>query len=400
MPGGAPLHEPGPRGHDPHARPLRGLSRRTFLASAAAAGCTAPPRDAAAAGGNFSQRPGFAAWFAANPPATTLPAPGEQALLRRWLPRFFLAPGEQPPLDFYADYVAHGGLDGGTRRQATPALLNARLHDPAAVFVHDRDPDRRPRRAVAYGRVDRDLLALDGTPPRRLTFLTWNLAFAVSGLPAAMPGWLEAAASLVADPQDWHQLDHYTALCLALDERLRPFAATFQQHNTQRTWLLGDGLLMPADGRLEVAIARRSNELYPRPASPVAHRTIGIPDAGGMRYLMGDGERPFMAADDVVEPGREIEVELDFLPPADAFYMFEGYLGERRALPGRDGPPGAAFNTLPALKPKALQMLAGFWRENEEGDLARLEASWAATGSPRAFALAQAPVFLERWQTR
>ena len=81
--------------------------------------------------------------------------------------------------------------------------------------------------------------------------------------------------------------------------------------------------------------------------------------------------------------------------PSDAFYTFKGFLGARRKLPGRDGPPGADFNTLPALKPLASQLLMGFWREGDRDDLTRLEASYGKTGNPLDFVRAQAVPFLQ-----
>ena len=85
------------------------------------------------------------------------------------------------------------------------------------------------------------------------------------------------------------------------------------------------------------------------------------------RYLVEGMDRPWLAADDVTEPAREIEPELRFLPPADAFYVFAGWLGERRLLPGRDGPPGADYNTLPAFKSKAVQLALFYWAEGAVG---------------------------------
>jgi hypothetical protein len=74
-----------------------------------------------------------------------------------------------------------------------------------------------------------------------------------------------------------------------------------------------------------------------------------------------------VAGDDVTDPAREVAYELAFLPPADAFYMFRGWLGERRRLPGRDGPPGAFYNALPPLQPRAVQVPVFFWFEGAEG---------------------------------
>jgi hypothetical protein len=48
-----------------------------------------------------------------------------------------------------------------------------------------------------------------------------------------------------------------------------------------------------------------------------------------------------------------------------------GYLGERRLLPGRDGPPGADYDTLPPLKPLPRQLVAFAWRPGHPKDLRR-----------------------------
>jgi len=63
------------------------------------------------------------------------------------------------------------------------------------------------------------------------------------------------------------------------------------------------------------------------------------------------------------------------LPPDDAFYTFRGWLGARRRLPGRTGPPGADFNTIPAFKPMGIQLMAFYWHEGQRDyvDLVRAD---------------------------
>lgn len=346
--------------------------------------------------GNFSQFPGFAEYYAANPPSETLPDEAGRELLARFRPRFFLAPGEAAPLDFYADYVAQGVLysaDGRVLAKAPGAeTLNRHKDDPAVVLVHA--PAAATERPAVYGRIDRERHALPelaALPP--LTFLTYNLVFAASGLPAGLPAWQARLVDLVASTTDWHQLDHYVAVTLALADE-RPIAVTFQQHHGRRTYVLGDGLELPADGRLPVAIARRSNELYPRPEGVTRYRTAPYANAAGMRWLVLGESPPWLRADDIVEPGLEIETELRFLAPADAFYTFKGWLGERRLLPGRDGPPGADYSSLPGIKPKVLAMLAGFWRESSGADMERVATAGAWGQETAAFALSQAAQFL------
>jgi hypothetical protein len=75
---------------------------------------------------------------------------------------------------------------------------------------------------------------------------------------------------------------------------------------------------------------------------------------------------PFRIANDITDPAIEVDYTLSFLPQTDAFYTFKGFLGEKRLLPGRSGPPGADHNTLPERKPLHRQMISFHWRENDE----------------------------------
>ena len=339
--------------------------------------------------GNFSQDPGFAAWYAAHPPGEALPTPAEQALLERYRPRVFLPEGHPGPIDFYRDYVGQGVLQDAEGEliaaEVSPETLNAHRHDPGVVFTHR--PASAPPRPVIYGRIDQGELELPGcAAPLPVTFLTWHLVFARSGLPAGLPAWQAAPLGLLGDLDDWHQLDHYTALTLALapDQAgtLVPFAVTFQHHNYLRSYLLSEQngparLPWPADGRLAIDVALRSNELYPHRPGRVLRRAVSFMTPASARYLVEGTDRPWLAADDVTEPAREIAPEMRFLPPADAFYVFQGWLGERRLLPGRDGPPGADYNTLPAFKSKAVQLAVFYWADGATDYLETIAALFA-----------------------
>ena len=187
-----------------------------------------------AADSNFSQYPGFAEYFAENPPAGAADS-GEQALLRRHAPRFHLPAGHEGPIDFYRDYIAHGYLvtGGGVRIDGpTPEELNRHRDDPAAQFVHV--PGGEVPRPVVYASVERtDLWTshLPGLEDEEFTIAVYHLVFRVSGLPAALPGMVAVSLGLVGDLDDWHQLDHYTAAFVVLDVEERPVALTLQQHN-------------------------------------------------------------------------------------------------------------------------------------------------------------------------
>jgi len=230
-------------------------------------------------------------------------------------------------------------------------------------------------------------------PAGEFTVLTYHLAFRVSGLPAGLSPVAAIPLRLVADLDDWHQLDHYTAAFVVLDARERPVALTLQQHNYLRTHLVGETVETGSDGRFDVDVAIRSNELYPHVPERRRRRAVRFLSPEATAFMMGFGTRPLMSADDVTDPVRSVEYELAFLPGSDAFYTFKGYLGERRMLPGRDGPPGALYNTRPALKPLPAQIMGGYWGEGNEGDWARYRRSRERGDGPAGFAHAQASVF-------
>ena len=338
-----------------------------FLALAIAAVSSAGCGDG---GSNFSQYPGFAEYFAANPPSTEPPAEADRALLRRYRPRVFVPDGHEGPIHFYDDYIAQGRLigaseDGGRSTPVDRATLNRVKDDPGIVFEHA--ATGKAPTPTLFARIDRETVASPVDPAQRLrfTFLTYHAVFRYSGLPAGLPGWQDTLLGLIASTDDWHQLDHYTAVTIALDQSQRPVAVTFQQHNYLRTYLIGRDLALPADGRIKIDVAMRSNELYPHRPGRHVRRAVGFLNEGSATYLITGRDKPFRAADDITDSVREIDTALEFLPPADAFYTFKGFLGERRWLPGRAGPPGADYNTLPRFKPKVAQMMAFHWREND-----------------------------------
>ena len=371
------------------------MARRPFTVISLA-GLVVAGGGCAAADSNFSQYPGFAEYFAEHPPADAADH-DEQALLRRHAPRFHLPAGHEGPIDFYRDYIAHGYLvtgDGVRIDGPTPEELNRHRDDPAAQFVHV--PGGEAPRSVVYAGVERTDLwtSLDpGLEDEEFTVAVFHLVFRVSGLPAALPGMAAMSLGLVGDLDDWHQLDHYTAAFVVLDAEERPIALTLQQHNYLRTYLVGESVEPGSDGRFDIDVAIRSNELYPHVRERRRRRAVRFLNPEATAFMMGFGKRPLMSADDVTDPDRTGAYELAFLPGADAFYTFHGYLGERRLLPGRDGPPGARYNTLPQLKPLPAQILGGYWREGNEGDWQRYLRSRERSADPAGFSRAQAPVF-------
>jgi hypothetical protein len=221
--------------------------------------------------------------------------------------------------------------------------------------------------------------------------------FSSSGPPAGIPSWQESALDLLFDLNDWHQLDHFTAVTLALEgdgsDYRKPAAVMLQQHDNMRTYLTGDGIEFPDNGRVVIDVAIRSNELYPHSSDPNRHRAVRIPDAEGLYYLISGKNKPVLAGHDITDSTDEIEYILAFLPPDDAFYTFKGSLGEQRLLPGRYGPPGAYYNTIPELMPMEMQLFSGFWRENHTGDFQRLRDTIIEKNDFQGFALLQGREF-------
>ena len=331
-----------------------------------------------AEGQTFAQYPGFAEWFAEHPPDPRPPTAAERELLRQYRPVLRTTPAHPGPLDFYRDYIAHGTLRAGDRdwNDVHRKLLERHVDDPDAVFHHRPPTDARNRR-VAYGRVDRAALE----PFGELTFLTWHFVFRHSGLPSELPAWQGVLAGLLGDRDDWHQLDHYTAATLVLGPRRQPLGLLLQQHNVVRSYWFGRDLALPADGRVRLAAAVRSNELYPWTGERRRHRVVRFLAPDNLRWLAsGAGEAPWTAAHDIVQAGRPIDYALRFLPQTDPFYRFHGRLGARRLLPGRDGPPGADYNALPAFKDRVLQFCALRW--SGRADTERLDALEALLADP------------------
>ena len=313
---------------------------------------------------SFTEVPGFKHYFANNKPSEVLPNETEQALLRQYRPRIFMARGQTPFIDFYADYIAHGALyvEGEyVSRRVTQALLNKYKDNTQAEFRHQ--PVSQQGTPTVYGRVHRDeLIYNDQRLP--LTFLTYNLAFAQSGLLKGLPTWQRLAMDMVGSNTDWHQLDHYVGLTVALKHD-RPIAVMLQQHNYQTTWLMADkttesSLNIPADKRIAVDVAMQSNELYLHSDEKKQHPGISWVTEESIEFLKTGNNKPMMAGWDVTLGEVEQAYTLTFLPTADAFYTFKGRLGEGRKLPGRDGPPGADYVTLPALMPLANRLVSGY----------------------------------------
>lgn len=318
---------------------------------------------AAAYGDGFSQSAGFDSLRAGL--GGTPPDKADRALLARHRPVLHVADGEEGPVDFYADYIGSGELFDGKKSLAknpSPAQLNAVRNNPDAVFIHR--PQKAKKIPAVFGGVSRAVLTLSGGETRQFTFLAYHFVFRRSGLPAGVSGLRRLLAEVAADVKDWHQLDHYTAAFIVL-EKNKPFAVMLQQHNYMRTYFINEESAF-GGGRTVLDAALFSNELYPHRKGRTLRRAAGFMGAKTAAYLTGVSVGGGLhAAPDITEGGREIKYELQFLPPNDAFYIFQGRLGEPRLLPGRDGPPGAIYRNIPELCPLEKAIYAFYWKEGD-----------------------------------
>lgn len=345
----------------------------------------------------FSEFPGFDQYLKQNQPSDALASPAEQALLTKYRPRIFMAEGQTRFLDFYADYIGNGALylDGELiSDKVDQNLLNQHKKNILAEFRHQQVKGQGTQ--VAYGRVDYNTLSYQ-EQNYPLTFLSYNLVFANSGLIKGLAGWQRVAMGVVGDNEDWHQLDHYVGLTIVLHEN-KPLAVLMQQHNYQTVWLLDpdknavqatdpsspknplpkhaieQSLGLPSDGRIAVDIAMQSNEVYPHSAELTRHPGVSFVNADNIEFFKTGQNKPMMAGWDITHGQQEQEYTLKFLPTSDAFYTFKGRLGEKRTLPGRDGPPGAQYVTLPGLMPWSNRLVTGFRPGKPAQEKAKLEA--------------------------
>ncbi|MDJ0782927.1 MAG: hypothetical protein QNJ22_13210 [Desulfosarcinaceae bacterium] len=295
----------------------------------------------------------------------------DRGLLTRFRPRIHITPGELYPIDFYDRFLPQTVVKNrkGTviPRAVDPAYLKRIERDHGkyldfggdlATFALGGDP---PEDAVLYPSVYREQLRLPGREPIDVIVLKYAAVFAASGLPYEI-GWLRsAAARLMGDPRRWHELDIHGAVHVIIDAaHRRPLMVLLAQHNHFRSFLVGRDLEWPADDRLRISYARRSNEPYlsPRGATPVRHPTAGNPSH--FRFILTGRGKPLTGGYDVVHGPQsgavEIPYQLIFLRTKDPLFTSWIPLGDKQKLMGvidsfyREGPPGMHINTHPQIR--------------------------------------------------
>lgn len=341
------------------------MQKNTVFRALSLSACALLIASCAADSESFTNRPGFAEYFRQYAPTDVLPDARQRELLEKYQPRIYRSIdknniAQQGPVDFYKSFISHGKLlaDGNlVSQQVTQEVLN-QYRDSTTVKFEYGGTYRIDSEAVVYGRFDQDTLNVKGDT-YLLEFLSYNLVFPASGMIKGLGGLQSMALSIAGSLNDWHQLDHYVGLSIALYQQ-QPIAITLQQHNYHTTYILNQEFTLPVDNRIQVDIAMRSNELYLHSEKEQKHPAVSFITEKNINFIKNGSNKPFMAGFDITRGDQELPYTLQYLPQTDAFYQFRGQLGKSRILPGRDGPPGADYATLPGLMPRAIRMVTGF----------------------------------------
>jgi len=302
--------------------------------------------------------------------------PATQALLKKFQPRIYIAPGGLLPIDFYRDYLPNTVIkdDSGNIINQAPDrryLKNIERNygyylDFQGEHITNTAVDLSDYTGAIYGRLYRETMnppeGDSDAPPKQYLILKYSAVFSASGLPAKLPWYKDLGASIAGDADNWHELDIHGAIHILVNEAtLLPEILLLAQHNHFRAYVIGKDI--PAwgtDHQIMVCYAQRSNEPYPCPVGSTAraYRTVGNP--GNFSYVLTGENALWDGSEDVVfgaqAGAEEISYELKFLPSRDPLYVSWIPLGDKMKILGlfdsfyREGPPGMDMNTFPELK--------------------------------------------------
>jgi hypothetical protein len=307
-------------------------------------------------------------------------------LLERFKPRLYVAKDSYKPVDFYADYVDQSTLyrteDGDkilVSDQATTEELMTYSGESdyyidyqipyQQLLVEDYQSSNSPK---FYGRVYRSELKTE-SEAIPLLFLKYSFAYPYSGLPEGTKWWKKLGGNIIGNTMTWHELDIHGAVHIVLhEETLKPLGVILAQHNHHRVFLNEIDIEWPEDERLEIVVAKYSNEPYLLTDGQERYeRVVGNPF--DIEFLFGITDKePLTAGSDCVpklEDTVEIEGEIVQLAFDDPLYTSSMGLGDRKTILGfrtwfMDGPPGMDFYAMPALLDLSNTM--AFWYINPE----------------------------------
>ncbi len=315
----------------------------------------------------------------------------DRVLLEKFRPRVFIAPNGRVPIDFYGFYLPNTVArdEGGAIIKTSPtrAYLK-RIEREAGLYLDYQGPDTPCEKArcegyvaAGYGRAYRETARFrtgSGTQKMPLIILKYNFAFTYSGIPADVGLLKENLLGLFIDPAKFHELDIHGAVHVILSKKQKPLVLLLAQHNYFRSYVFGKDIpAPPADNRVKVCFALRSNEPYPCPkgAAPARRRTVGNPV--NMSYVINGTGKPFLSGRDIVfgpqAGARPVLYRLKFLPARDPLYVSWIPLGAKEKMLFfssfyRKGPPGMDLNSWPKLKKYSDIMQFWYLRDNNAED--------------------------------
>lgn len=312
----------------------------------------------------------------------------EMALLKRYKPKIYLAPGAAPPLDFYREYLPQCELkDSETGKVVIESPTRAdlkkyeRTHGYYLDYIGPRDYRGSP---VAYGRVYRENIQLylfGRSHNLPVIFIKYNFVFLASGLTAELPWYKRILVDLIGDPDWWHELDIHGAIIVAVIQKgktYQPLGITLGQHNHFRTYLYGRDLPAPADGRPRIGFADRSNEPYPAPVGLESQKYAAVGNPTQFAFvLLGKGFHLTAGWDRVYgekSGANPLAYTIQQLPDKDPLYVSWIPLGEKKGIIGnlgsfyRTGPPGIDLMTWPAIS--TYSTILQFWYVDDGDQIA------------------------------
>lgn len=282
-------------------------------------------------------------------------------LLEKYKPRIYIHKDSYEPMDFYEDYLPSTTMecreeklkiDAPTRKDVEEHFTNDKyyldLRVPKKKYLN-REIEVNPK---VYGRIYRDKIG-----DKNYLFLKYNTVFPYSGLPAGISKVKLMFSKLISDPKAWHELDIHGAYHLLIDEEtMKPVGVLLNQHNYHKSYLLDENLKLPNDNRMEIAIAKDSNEPYLWNRKSEKIRTAGAPFKNLAYVYHRTNWGGLNSGCDYIGGVEEIEVGLEMLSPEDPLYKGRMLLGDRKKILGfyeswyLAGPPGMDYYTHLAVK--------------------------------------------------
>jgi len=301
-------------------------------------------------------------------------------LLEEYKPKIYVHKDSYRPVDFYEDYVLNTVVknkDGEIIKKAPTKEELIELAKERGNYLDlatsnekylNREVEVTPK---IYGRIYRDKIG-----EKSYLFLKYNMVFPYSGLPASTSKAKLLASKLIGNPKAWHELDIHGAYHIILEEdSLEPVGILLNQHNYHKSYILGKDVNLPKDKKMEIAVAKYSNEPYLWNRKSEEVRTSGTAFEK-LEYLYGRTNRGgFNSGKDYLgseEEMEKVEVKLETLSSDDLIYTSSMLLGDKKKIFGLietfylAGPPGMDYYTHPEMKD--LGKLFSFWSIDSNDD--------------------------------